>query len=331
MERTLDRTMSLTSWETISLIAFVAIGLRILLKIGLTVWRKLIAPSFGFGIDIAKQGRWAVVTGATSGIGKAYAEQFAEKGLDIVLISRSLSTLEEVAAEIKQRYNVKVRIVEADLTKGQAVFEKIAKSVEDLEIAVVVNNAGASYDHPELFTNVSEECIARILQLNVAAVTGVARAVLPKMFERKKGVLINISSAMGIIPGPYLSVYAASKAYVVKLSRDLAAEAERNNVTVQCILPGVVATKMSKIKKATWMAPSAKKFVETSLKTVGIELVTTGYPPHFLFVGFVQALNCICEKGTLWLVSKTMCNIRARALKKKSKMENSGKEALTSK
>lgn len=116
------------------------------------------------------------------------------------------------------------------------------------QIAVVVNNAGASYEHPELFTNVTEDCIARILQINVAAVTGVARAVLPKMFERKKGVLINISSALAVIPSPYLAVYAASKAYVVKLSYDLAAEAERNGITVQCIIPGMVATKMSKIK-----------------------------------------------------------------------------------
>lgn len=111
-----------------------------------------------------------------------------------------------------------------------------------------MNNAGVSYDHPELFTNVSEETIARILQLNVAGVTGVARAVLPRMFENHKGVVINIGSAAGAMPSPYLSVYAASKAYVEKLSADLAAEAAPRGVTVQCVLPGPVATKMSKIK-----------------------------------------------------------------------------------
>lgn len=113
---------------------------------------------------------------------------------------------------------------------------------------MVVNNAGASYEHPELFTELEEKCLAEILQLNVAAVTGIARVFLPRMFERRKGVLINLSSALGVIPSPYLSVYGASKAYVVKLSSDLAAEAERNGVTVQCLIPCVVATKMSKIK-----------------------------------------------------------------------------------
>ncbi|XP_076179299.1 very-long-chain 3-oxoacyl-CoA reductase [Ptiloglossa arizonensis] len=322
--------MTLTCWEKISLVALAAIGIRILLRVSILVWKKLIAPSFGFGIDLKTQGRWAVITGATSGIGRAYAEQLAEKGLDVLLISRSQTKLESVATEIKERYNVDVRILEADLSEGQAVFAKIAKATEELEIAVVVNNAGASYEHPELFTNVTEDCIARILQINVAAVTGVARAVLPKMFERKKGVLINISSALAVIPSPYLAVYAASKAYVVKLSYDLAAEAERNGITVQCIIPGMVATKMSKIKKATWMAPSPKKFVESSLKTIGIESFTTGYLPHIFITGFVQAFRCVCEKGALWLISKTMCNIRARSLNKKNKQNDSVIDALNS-
>lgn len=126
--------MTLTCWEKISLIALAAIGLRILLRVSILVWKKLIGPSFGFGIDLRTQGRWAVITGATSGIGKAYAEQLAQKGLDTVLISRSLAKLEEVAAEIKQRYGVQVRIVEADLTEGQAVYTKIAKATEELEV-----------------------------------------------------------------------------------------------------------------------------------------------------------------------------------------------------
>ncbi|XP_017795815.1 PREDICTED: very-long-chain 3-oxoacyl-CoA reductase-like [Habropoda laboriosa] len=311
--------MTLTCWEKISLVALAAIGLRILLRVSLLVWKKLIGPSFGFGINLRSQGSWAVITGATSGIGKAYVEQFASKGLDIVLVARSQSKLEEVSAEIKQRYGVDVRTVEADLTEGQAVYSKVAKATEELELAVVVNNAGASYDHPDLFTNISEERLATILQLNVAAVTGISRALLPQMLRRKKGVLINIGSALAVIPAPYLAVYAASKAYIVKLSYDLAAEAEPNGVTVQCVTPGPVATKMSKIKKPTWMAPTAEKFVEASLKTIGLEACTTGYPPHLLMTGFVHGLRCVCEKGALWLISRTMCTIRNRALAKKNR------------
>ncbi|XP_015125908.1 very-long-chain 3-oxoacyl-CoA reductase [Diachasma alloeum] len=309
--------MALTCWEKLAVVVVAAVGLRIIVRLTVFTWKKLIGPSLGCGIDLATQGRWAVVTGATDGLGKAFAQALAAKGLDIVLVSRSLPKLESVAKEIKEQYKVETRIVEADLTEGQPVYAKIAKTIEELEVGVLVNNAGTSYDHPEIFTNVTEETIARILQLNVAGVTGVARAVFPGMMERRKGVIINISSTAAAIPSPYLSVYAASKAFVDKLSADLAAEGKPRGVTVQCVLPGPVATKMSKIKKATWMAPSPDKFVESSLKTVGIESRTTGYPPHCLIIGFVNGLRCVCEKGAIWLVSRTMMNIRGRALRRK--------------
>ncbi|EZA54209.1 hypothetical protein DMN91_000211 [Ooceraea biroi] len=317
--------MAFICWEKALLVIFAVVTLRILIKLGILVWKKLIAPNLGFGIDLRTQGRWAVVTGATDGLGKAFARALAQKGLDIVLVSRSMSRLKDVAAEIEQEYRVETRVVQADLTEGQVVYAEIAKTTQDLEVGVLINNAGASYDHPELFTNVSEEILARILQLNVAGVTGVARAVLPGMMERKKGVLINVSSLAAAIPSPYLSVYSASKAYIIKLSADLATEAAPRGVTVQCVLPGPVATKMSKIKRATWMAPTPEKFVEATLKTVGIESHTTGYPPHSLIIGVVNTLRYVCETGALWLVTKTMLNIRGRALRKKMKSQAGGR------
>ncbi|KAJ8668938.1 hypothetical protein QAD02_000197 [Eretmocerus hayati] len=313
--------MALSCWEKIALVVVAAVGLRIAVKVTLLIWKKFIAPGLGLGVDVATQGRWAVVTGATDGLGKAFAQALAKKGLDIVLVSRSQTKLEDVAAEIKQAHGVETRIVEADLTQGQAVYNKIGKAIEELEVGVLVNNAGMSYDHPELFTHLEEEKISDIIQLNVAGVTGVARQVLPGMMERRKGVVINIGSAAGAMPSPYLAVYSASKMYVDKLSADLAAEAAPRGVTVQCILPGPVATKMSKIKKATWMAPTPERFVAATLKTVGIEQRTTGYPPHILVLGFVNGLKGICESMAIWLVSRTMLNIRGRALRKKMKDE----------
>lgn len=318
----------LTCSEILSLAVLAVIGIRILLRVSLLVWRKLIAPSFGLAIDLRTQGKWAVITGATGGIGKAYSEQLAAKGIDVVLVARNPSMLQELATEIKQRYNVQVRTVEADLSEGTPVFAKIAKATEDLEVGVVVNNAGTSYDHPELFTEISAETISSILQINVTALTGITKVFLPRMFERKKGVLINISSMLAYVPAPYLSVYGASKAYVKKLSFDLAAEAEPRGVTVQCVCPGIVATKMTKIKKSTWMAPTPDKYVEATLKTVGIEQCTTGYLSHYLLASFVQGLNCVCEKGTIWLISRTMCNLRARGRKHSQKLKKSEKESV---
>lgn len=298
-----------------------AVGLRIVIRGSILAWKKLIAPNLGFGIDLTKQGKWAIITGATDGLGKAYAGALASKGLNIVLVSRSLTKLESVATEIKQRYGVETRVVEADLTGDQTVYAKIAKATEELEVGVLINCAGVSYEHPEWFTNVTEDVIANIIKLNVAGTTGVIKAVLPGMIKRRKGVLINISSIASAIPNPYLSVYAATKAYINKLSDDLAAEFAPHGITVQCVIPGPVATKISKIKKPSWMAPSPEKFVEASLKTVGIESRTTGYPPHSLILGFMSAFKCICEKGAVWLVVKTMLNIRGRALRKRLREE----------
>lgn len=324
--------MALIWWEKIFLVIIAFLSLRFLLKTGILVWKKLVAPSLGLAIDIRTQGRWAVVTGATDGLGKAFAKAFAKQGLDVVLVSRSMSKLKDVAAEIEQEYRVETRVIEADLTEGQVVYADIGKATQDLEVGVLVNNAGASYDHPELFTHVSEETLAKILQLNVAGITGVARAILPGMMERRKGVLINVSSATAAIPSPYLAVYAASKAYIDKLSADLATEAAPRGVTVQCILPGPVATKMSKIKRSTWMAPTPEKFVEATLKTVGIESRTTGYPPHSLIIGVVNSLRFLCETGAVWLVTKTMLNIRGRSLrKKKTKSQEDAQEDILTK
>jgi len=126
--------MALMWWEKIFMLIIALISLRIFVKIGILAWKKLIAPSLGFGINLPTQGKWAVITGATDGLGKAFAMTLAEKGMDIVLVSRSLSKLKDVAAEIEQKYHVETRVVEADLTEGQMVYTEIGKATQDLEV-----------------------------------------------------------------------------------------------------------------------------------------------------------------------------------------------------
>lgn len=126
--------MALSCWEKLALVVLTAVGLRIAIKLGVLVWKKLIAPGLNLGTDLRKQGRWAVVTGATDGLGKAYAQALASRGLDIVLVSRSMDKLEKTAAEIKEQYGVQTRVIEADLTQGQAVYSKIAKVIEEMEV-----------------------------------------------------------------------------------------------------------------------------------------------------------------------------------------------------
>ncbi|KAL2746855.1 very-long-chain 3-oxoacyl-CoA reductase-like [Vespula maculifrons] len=317
----------LTWLEKIFLIVLIVVAVKILIKGAHLIWKKLLAPNLGLGIDLTSQGKWAIITGATDGIGKSFANALASKGLDIVLVSRSLPKLKDVASEIKERYGVKTCIVVADLTQGPTIYSKIAKATEELEVGILINNAGMSYEYPELFTKIPEETLNNIMQLNIVGLTGISKMILPRMLLRKKGVIINVSSLLGMdIPSPYLTVYAASKAYVIKFSTDLAAEVAQNGITIQCIVPGPVATKMTKVKKPTWMTPTADKFVEATLKTVGIESLTTGYPPHYLVYGFMKTLTCVCEKGAMWLVTRTMLNLRGRSLRKKMREQEQMKE-----
>lgn len=129
-----DHRMALSCWEKITIVVVAAVGLRILIRASVLAWKKLIAPGLGLGIDVATQGKWALVTGATDGLGKAYAKALANKGLDIILVSRSIDRLKEAASEIKQAYGVETRVIEADLTEGQVVYNKIGKAIEDLEV-----------------------------------------------------------------------------------------------------------------------------------------------------------------------------------------------------
>ncbi|XP_015176616.1 PREDICTED: very-long-chain 3-oxoacyl-CoA reductase-like [Polistes dominula] len=292
--------------DKISSVILAAVNLRILFKVSYFLWIKLLAPNLGLSIDLTSQGKWAVITGATDGIGKAYAKALAAKGLDIVLISRSLIKLRNVESEIKEKYGVETRIIEADLTKGQEVYSKIAAVIEELEVGILINNAGMAYDYPELMTEMPEETLNKILQINVAGLTGVTRVILPGMIKRKKGIVINISSLLGEVISPYLTVYAASKAYVIKFSADLANELSSSGITVQCIIPGPVATKMLKIRTTNWMIPSTDDFVKSSLKTVGIESLTTGYFSHHLFYVFANTVAYVYEKGAIQLTRRIM-------------------------
>lgn len=126
--------MTLVWWEKLFLVVVALVSLRILVKIGILIWKKLIAPSLGLGIDLRTQGKWAVITGATDGLGKAFAEALAEQGINIVLVSRSLAKLKDVANDIEQKYSVETRVVEADLTEGQVVYAEIGKATQDLEV-----------------------------------------------------------------------------------------------------------------------------------------------------------------------------------------------------
>ncbi|XP_032082119.1 very-long-chain 3-oxoacyl-CoA reductase [Thamnophis elegans] len=225
---------------------------------------------------------WAVITGATDGIGKAYAEALAKKGMKVVLISRSQEKLDKTASEIEDKYKVETKTIAADFENRETIYNKIKAGLEGLEIGVLVNNVGASYDYPEYFLEIPDldRQIEKIININAVALCKMTQFVLPRMVERSKGIIINITSLSGVAETPFLTLYAASKVFGNFFSQSLGLEYRDKGILVQTVQPYFVMTKMSKIRKTNIYRPTPEQYVKYSLNTLGRERITCGYPSH---------------------------------------------------
>lgn len=292
------------------------------LKVVASLWSGfkayILSPMLGLGADLKSFGSWAVVTGSTDGIGKAYALELARRGLNIVLVSRSADKLKAVAEEIESKYHVSTKCVTVDFTGGLEIYDRIADQLEGLEIGVLVNNVGMSYDFPVFLTETSNKVVANIINVNCNSVTFMTKVVLPKMVERKKGAIINIASLSGAMPTPLLTVYSATKTFVDFFSRGLQEEYRSKGIIVQSLLPGFITTKLSKIRRASWLVPTPESFVRSAMSTIGVENRTFGCWAHALQA---YVTDIIPEWLYNRLTMKLMLGARARGLKKQQKSE----------
>ncbi|CAN9501753.1 unnamed protein product [Ophioblennius macclurei] len=237
-------------------------------------------------VDLRTFGKWAVVTGATSGIGKAYAEELARRGLDVVLVSRSDQKLQKVAKEIEIKYGRKTRTIQADFTGGDSIYPAIADGLRGLEVGILVNNVGMMYtDHFAYFLDSKPDAgkrISEVFNCNMMSVTQMTRLVLPDMVARKTGLIINLSSVTGVRPQPLLTLYSATKGFVIHFSQCLQAEYKSKGVTVQCVVPAMVSTNMTLNMKVNCCVKSAPAFAREALNTVGHSSYTNGCLSHAL-------------------------------------------------
>ncbi|XP_072006062.1 very-long-chain 3-oxoacyl-CoA reductase-B-like [Engystomops pustulosus] len=235
--------------------------------------------------DLKKYGGWAVVTGATDGIGKAYALQLAKRGFDVVLISRNEEKLQRVAQEIEKQSQQKAKTIQVDFTGGSEIYPKVENGLKDLDIGILVNNVGMSYvSDPVRFLEVDDvpKKIDYTLNCNILSMVHMTRIVLPKMLQRKKGLIINISSSTGIRPYPIMTMYGATKAFMDFFSRSLHMEYKSDGITVQSVLPYLVSTNMSFNLKTNIMVKTSDDFVREALDTVGYTTRTNGCLSHYV-------------------------------------------------
>ncbi|MGE3268931.1 MAG: SDR family NAD(P)-dependent oxidoreductase [Chloroflexota bacterium] len=185
-------------------------------------------------------GRVAVVTGASSGIGEAFAWALADRGLNLVLTGRDAGRLAAVAMEIVSTRKVRVEQVVVDLARSDGP-EQVKARVDELGLSpdLLVNNAGAGYIGT--FTELPLDGQLAAIRVNVEALVALTGLFLPAMLERGSGGIINTSSASGLQPLPHYAVYGASKAFVNSFSQALWAEVRGRGVTVVAVCPGPVA------------------------------------------------------------------------------------------
>jgi short-subunit dehydrogenase len=212
----------------------------------------------------------ALITGASAGIGREFARQLAGRVTSLVLVARREKRLEELRAELSAGYpRLHVEIHPTDLSQPTAVKELLGWiEREAFKIDLLINNAGLG--DLGAFATADPERIEDMLEVNIAAVTQLTRGLLPKMIERRRGGILNVSSSAGFLPIPNFAVYAASKAYVTSFSEALRGELHGSGISVSALCPGPVPTEFNQIALRN---PNGQRVTEPNFTRVPVETV----------------------------------------------------------
>jgi hypothetical protein len=183
-----------------------------------------------------------LITGASSGIGAIYAERFARRGHDLVLVARDGARLEGLAARLREESSVAVEVLRADLTQPDDLSAVEARLRDDARVGVLINNAGMAQSGG--FAGQTAEDIERLITLNITALTRLAAAVAPRFMQSGTGAIVNIGSVVGFAPELGMTIYGATKAFVLYLSQGLNLELAPRGVYVQAVLPAATRTEI---------------------------------------------------------------------------------------
>jgi short-subunit dehydrogenase len=223
----------------------------------------------------------ALITGASSGIGEAFADVLAAEGFDVVITARREERLRAVQARLQQRYSVRAEVILMDLERPDAPARLCAElEARGLKIDVLVNNAG--YGVPGSFLSSSWGVHTRFLQIMVTAVAELTYRLLPGMIERKYGRIINVASLAGLVPAPAgHTLYAAAKAFLIKFSESLGHETRRNGVLVTALCPGFTYSEFHDVTRTRAMMNRMPRWMWMSAADVarqGYDAVMAGEP-----------------------------------------------------
>ena len=231
----------------------------------------------------------AVITGASTGIGREFAYLCARDGYDLFLVARSLPQLEALASEIRQQTGRAAQVIPTDLSDAAGprhIFAEISRT--GLPVEILINNAG--FGLTGRFWELDEAEQMGMIQLNIGALTDLTRLFLPGFIERRRGRVLNVASTAAFQPGPLMSVYYATKAYVVSFSEAVHQEARDFGVTVTTLCPGPTRTEFDKRAGATGtrLFNTGRVMDAGSVASIGYKAMKSGKP--LVIAGRMNAL-----------------------------------------
>jgi short-subunit dehydrogenase len=211
----------------------------------------------------------ALITGASSGIGAAYADRLAGRGFDLILVARRQDRLDSLAERLRKTHGRNIEVFPADLGNAGdlARVEGLIRTRQDIEI--LVNNAGLGALGPS--ASVDAKAVDTLVKVNVLALTHLSLAAVPAFAQRNRGTIINLGSIIAIIPSPGGASYSASKAYVLNFSRSMQLEFAKTNVKVQVVMPGPVRSEFFGEQKPPFpdqLFMSAETLVDSALSAL---------------------------------------------------------------
>lgn len=215
----------------------------------------------------AKYGDWALITGATSGIGKALAFEIAKKGLNIVLVARTQEKLEQVAQGIKEKHRVSTRIIQVDLLEKSGL-DIILSETKNLSIGMLILSAGIENNGSFVKNDIETE--VKVVELNILSTLRLTHHFAIKMEEKKRGGILFVSSLTAHMPSPLFSNYASTKSYVFNFGSSLYAELKPKGIDVSILSPGVTNTPMSLKSGINWKNSKAQIMEPTDVATEAI-------------------------------------------------------------
>lgn len=308
----------------------------LVLNLGAMVTDLFLKPATNYKKYGSDKKCWAIITGASDGIGKEYAAQLAAKGFNLVLISRTLSKLEAVSEELTTKYGISTRVVAVDVSQVDKAIDTINASLQkdlDLPITILINNVGLSHSIPVPFAECDEEELTNIININNTFTLKMTQLVIPRLIETNKllktrSLILTMGSFGGLLPTPFLSVYSGSKAFLQNWSNCLSSELKLANIDVEFILSYLVTSAMSKIRRSSLMIPNPRQFVGSCLSLLGRRNgsqdrygTNTPYWSHaFMHFGISQSVG-IYSKAANTINFNMHKSIRQRALKKAARME----------